>query len=239
MPAIPNLPDPTLEAMKREIEKRVNNQEPRDYLGASLIGNPCSRQIWYTIHHCEREPFTADTLMKFDDGHRTEDLTAERLRMVDGLELWTHDEEGKQFGFVAMDGKFKGHVDGIIRGLLQAPSALHVWEAKACEDKKYNEFIKCKATYGEKNALKAWNENYYVQAQINMHYFQIDRHYLTVARAGGRGYESCRTEYDGEFAERFINRADAILQANEPPPRISEKPEYYICNWCEFKGVCR
>lgn len=236
MAKIPEYGDPTLQAMYKKIEQK--GREKRDYLGASLIGNPCPRQIWYQYNGFFAEPFSAETLMNFEDGHRTEDLTAKRLRMVDGIKLITHDENGNQLGFTALDGKFKGHYDGIITGLYQAPKARHIWENKCSAEKKYNEFIKIKAEVGEKKTLEKWNENYYAQAQLYMHFENIDRHYLTLAYAGGRKYQSCRTEYDGAVAEKHIERARKIIDAKQEPPRISEKKDFYLCRWCDFKDTC-
>lgn len=235
---IPTLSDPTLDAMRRVCEVAGNNSKPRDYLGASLIGDPCSRKIWYSYKNYPKEPFSANTLWNFEDGHRTEDLIASRLRMVKGIELWTHDANGNQYGFSALGGKFKGHCDGVILGLLQAPKTPHVWECKASAQKKFEEFKKAKASAGEKGALKLWNESYYIQGQLYMHYLQLDRHYLTVALAGGRDIDSCRTEYDADVALRTIDKADLIINATREPARISEKADFWLCKFCDYRGVC-
>ena len=43
---------------------------------------------------------------------------AERLRLVPGIDLETYDPvTGKQFGFVEIDGHFRGHADGLILGI--------------------------------------------------------------------------------------------------------------------------
>lgn len=238
MVAIPPKDDPTIAAMKTALYQKQFEEKKRDYLGASLIGNPCARQIWYQFNDYPRQPFEAETLMKFEDGHRTEELTAARLRAIPGIELWTHDEQGNQFGFSLFGGKFKGHCDGVIRGLLQAPKALHVWECKASGDKKFNEFKRAKQKAGDKGALKEWNENYFVQAQLYMHFLKIDRHYLTVAAAGGRDYETCRTEYDPVVAEMAIDKAEKLINMREEPPKISNKPDFFVCRWCDFKDIC-
>lgn len=237
MVQIPEQGDPTLSAMYKAIEDNQERQN-RDYLGASLIGNPCPRQIWYVYNGYPRKDFSAKTLMNFEDGHRTEDLTAERLRMVEGIELHTHKEDGSQYGFSAFGGKFKGHCDGLIRGLKQAPKTIHIWEAKCSAQKKFDEFVRIRAKVGEKNTLKEWNENYYAQAQLYMHFMGHDRHYTTVALAGGREYSSCRTEYAPEVAAFYTDRADKIIHAQVEPRKISEQKDYYICNWCDFKDIC-
>lgn len=244
MVKIPQHGDPTLKAMYIKIEE--TKRDKRDYLGASLIGNPCARQIYYQYNGYEQKPFKAETLMNFADGHRTEDLTAERLRMVDGIKLKTHKlrvdknyhNHYDQLGFSDLDGKFKGHYDGIITGILQAPKAKHIWENKCSGEKKYNEFTNLKLKLPEKKVLEAWNENYYAQAQLYMHYEGIERHYLTVAYAGGRKYQSCRTNYDEAVAAKYIDRAGKIINATRPPPKISEKRDFFICRWCDFRDTC-
>jgi len=238
MVLIPQQSDPTLYAMRLACEEKAKSEPSRGYLGASIIGDPCARKIWYMYNGFPREPFKAGTLWNFEDGHRTEDLIAKRLRMVKGIELWTHDDNGKQFGFSMFKGRFAGHCDGIIRGLIQAPKRLHLWECKACAVKKFEEFKACKFKYGEKNALENWSITYFVQHQIYMHKFEIDRGYMTVALAGGRDIDSCRTEYRPEIAERYTDRAEAIIEAKSPPPRISEDANFWLCRFCDYQESC-
>jgi hypothetical protein len=235
MAAIPQLGDPTLDAMRRVFETMGNNEKKRDYIGASSIGNPCARQIWYDYQGMPKKPFDSATLFRFADGHSTEAVICARLRLVQGIELWT-EQEGKQFGFADFDNRFRGHVDGIIRGIVQAPKTTHVLEVKCTED--LNKFRKAKFDHGEKNALKNWNEVYFVQAQLYMFYFKLDRHYTIVASPGGRDMDSCRTEFDPEVAQRYRDRAFELLQAKEAPPRISEKKDFFICRWCAHAEHC-
>jgi len=236
MVAIQQFTDPTLEKMLEICASQ--KEKKRGYLGASLIGSNCPRFIWYTYKGIDGRPTGAETLFAFEDGHRTESLTIERLRRVPGIEIWDKDDSGVQYGFSDFNGKFRGHFDGVIRGIYQAPKTAHILEIKCCAEKKFNEFVSAVAKYGEKGALKQWNESYYVQAQLYMHYSNLTRHYLVVAKAGGRGYFSCRTEYEKETALQYIERAEKIINAKEPPHRINEKRDYYLCRWCPFSEVC-
>ena len=252
MVKIPQREDPTLEAMYKAVEKNAVNEQ-RDYLGASLIGEPCARKIWYNVNGFEQSPSSHIGLMAADSGYYAEDKTAERLRLVEGIELHTHMPNGEQYGWeqpVSLSAdpehtgaKMAGHYDGLIRGLLQAPKTIHIWEHKDKDHKKFADFQRKKQEYGEKNALREWNINYYAQAQVNMHFCKIDgkrvnRHYMTVSYAGGRKYDSCRTEYDETAAMKYIERGEKILRAIEAPPRINETPDYYLCRFCNFKGIC-
>lgn len=229
--------DPTLEAVDAALEAK-QSRHARDYLGMSAIGRPCEREIWYGYRWCSVIAFNATTLKRFADGHHGEDLQAARLRMVDGIELHTHTEDGDQFGFYDLGGHLRGHMDGAIRGLLQAPKTWHVWEHKQVDPKKQTALEKAKREHGEKGALKVWDETYHAQAQLYLHFSGMTRHYLTCSTPGGRHTISARTDYDMSTALWLIERAHRVIVADSPPPRLSEDPDYYICRWCDFSKIC-
>ena len=231
--------DPTLEAMDRAIEARALLEPKRNYLGMSAIGHPCERKLYYDFRVTTRPAHDAATLKRFEDGHRGEDLMAARLRLVPGVTLHTIDQNtGKQFGFEDHGGKFKGHMDGAIVGLLQAPSTYCVWEHKCVNEEKQAKLKKLKASKGEKDALAAWDEIYYSQAVLYMHYSGMTRHYLTVSTPGERSTISCRTEENPEAAIRLIEKARRIIEAPYPLARISNDPAWYVCKWCDHHAQC-
>jgi len=230
MASIPSFTCPTITAVK-QAAWLDQTREPRDYLGASLIGHPCSRAIWYEYNGIVGEPFKLSAVWAIEDGNRVEAVIADRLRKVYGINLVTENQ-----GFSAFGGKFKGHVDGIITGLKQAPKTPHVWECKVTDD--FSGFLRAIERFGEKGALQQWNERYYVQAQIYMHFMKLDRHYLTVAYSGGRDLAACRTEYREEVALQYVDKAEKIINATYTPVRLSEKPDNWQCKMCKFKGIC-
>lgn len=234
MVTIPERGDLTLRAIDKILEDQTNNEPKRNYLGASSIGDPCARKLWYRLHGDHKESFTADTIRKFNDGHRSEDVMAAHLRLVEGVELWTHKPDGSQYGF--MDGQFSGHYDGVIHGILEAPKTFHIWEHKATNEKKFEDLKKLK-TADEKTALKNWDAVYYAQAIIYMDYEGLDRHFLTVCTPGMRDYTSVRTNADPIYAAALKNKAERIINAKEPPEKIGG-PDWYQCKWCSFHSVC-
>ena len=165
-------------------------------------------------------------------------LAASRLMDIPGIQLITHDEEGNQYGFSDFDGKFKGHYDGAIKGILEAPKTWHVWEHKEVNEKGFNKFHSIKNERGTKNTLEKWNERYYAQAQVYMHYTGMKRHFTTVSTMGGRDYQTCRTNYDKARAEEYIRKAQVIIDAQKPPAKISDRPDFYMCRWCAYKEEC-
>lgn len=237
MAMIPIAADPTLEAVDAAIVAAQDNM-PRPYLGMSGVGNPCDRKNWYDFRWSTQRAFNAATIKRFDDGHRGEAVQAERLRLVAGVELHTLTPDGDQYGFVLCGGHCKGHMDGAIRGLLQAPKTWHVWEHKQVGETKFKKLASLKAQVGEKSALKEWDEVYFGQAQLYMRCSGMDRHYLTCATPGGRDTISVRTDADHAFADRLIERAQRIIDAPEPPARLSERPDWYECKLCDYQDIC-
>lgn len=231
--------DPTLDALRVEVERRAAQESPRAYLGMSSIGQPCERRLWYTFRWAAREQFDCDTLWRFEDGFRSEDVMAARLRLVPGVHLRTVDPHtGQQFGFIDLGGHFRGHADGLITGLLQAPKALHVWEAKATNEKKQAELVKLKSTIGEKDALAKWDAVYYAQAVLYMAYAEAPRHYLTASSPGARTMVSVRTNTDLDTARRLRAKAERIITSPEPLQRLSDDPAWYECKWCPAHAIC-
>ncbi len=52
------------------------------------------------------------------------------LKSVPGIELHTQGQDGKQINFKLFGGHFAGSLDGVIRGIPEAPKTWHVWECK-------------------------------------------------------------------------------------------------------------
>ena len=234
-----DLSDPNLLQADKIMEIRENNKRRRGYLGMSGGGN-CARQNFYNFRGVQAQPFTAKTLKNFASGHRAEPVIIERLRQVHGLQIiYLDPDTGKQFEVHDFDGHFMGHLDFEVIGLLQAPRTVHVGECKETAEKKLQEFRRIKDKVGEKNTLKAWNENYYAQHQLYMKYRRRKRGWLVVASAGVRDWDACRTDYNKDDADYYTEKARQIIYEPERiPDRIAEDPSYFKCGWCDFKRIC-
>jgi hypothetical protein len=230
--------DLTLQRAEIAIVENENSKPRRKYLGMSSIGGACSRKLWYSYHTPMTETFDAPTIMRFEDGHRSEALIADRLKATPGIMLLTEDDNGRQFGVEDFEGQFRGHLDGKILGLVHAPSVWHVWEAKCTNLKKFMQFKTLKADLGEQNALKQWDATYYAQAQSYMGYTGLDDHYLTVCTPGGRDWEAVCTRFNEVDFEAIRDKAHRILGAMAPLARLSNDPSWYECKWCFYKDHC-
>lgn len=234
--------DQTLAKIDEALEQKQSLEAPRNYMGMSMIGDECWRKVFYDFHNVRRRVIKSSGIKAIQDGFKQEDIMAERLRLLPYIELITLDPEkpGEQIGIKTLLGHFCGHVDGVIRGIIEAPRTWHVWENKAVNEEKFEKLKKLKEEKGEKNALKEWDIVYYGQAQLYMHFLKLERHYLTVQSPGGRKYTSARTEYNRADAEALIEKARILIFEDDLPARISNKRDFYKCkdSWCAFCGVC-
>lgn len=240
MPALNHAIDPTLAALDVLHGQASGSDAPRRYLGASQIGDPCARKLWYSFRHALPRTLPASSYRAIQDGHRGEAVMIDWLRRLPGIDLWTEDPDApdRQIGFVACAGHFRGHVDGVISGLYQAPKTPHVWEMKVCNETKFNKLVKLIAQHGEKAALLYWDEIYYAQAQIYLQQLELTRHYLTVATPGNRALVSCRTDYRATDAKALLKKAEQVIAAERPPLKLSENPAWYQCKFCDYHALC-
>ena len=239
MAALQHSVDPTLAALD-DLHTQASSDTPRPYLGASAIGNPCDRALWYGFRWATTRRIPASGYRAIQDGHRGEAVMIDWLRSLPGIELWTENPEapGQQIGFVDLAGHFRGNLDGIIQGLYQAPKTPHVWEMKVCNETKFNKLVKLIQTIGEQNALAEWDETYFAQAQVYMHELELTRHYLIVATPGNRAMVSCRTAYQPKVAKALLGKAAAIITAERPPLKLRDDPSFYLCKFCDHSPLC-
>ena len=233
--------DPTLEAADRALEADEwdgASRYPRPYLGASAIGKACDRALWLGFRWARPPRIAAPGLKAIADGHASEAVQAARLRLVEGLQLWTEDPDhpGQQIGFAILNGHFRGNLDGIIQGLKQSKD-LHVWEHKAVNEKKQAKLAALVAA-DPYNALEQWDAVYFVQAQVYMAQMDIDRHYLTCSSPGCRSTVSVRTRRQPEVVEWALERAKRLIKMDSPPLKPSDNPEHFECRWCDYKPLC-
>lgn len=236
MVKIPDFDDLTLRAVDSAMESLQENN-PRGYLGASAVGDPCERKLWLNFRWVKRGFIEAGGLRRINDGHRGEQVVADMLRLVQSVNLSTEKEPGVQHSFEALGGHFRGNCDGLISGLLQDPDELYVWECKVINENKFKKLQKLRMT-DESTALKNWDYIYYAQAQIYMHYFGTKKHYLTAASPGVRDLTSVCTLYVQEEAEMFIEKARRVIFASRPANKLSNDPAWHECKFCNFSSLC-
>jgi len=238
MVLIPKPPDFTLQAIKQKTEHEWNSSvNKRGRIMGHMIGTECARALYYAIHNEQSRYVTYDKAWRFEDSMRNTKTMANRLGLS-GIEVYELNSEGKRHSYSFFDSKLQDHCDGVLIGLKQATSTKHIWQNKTIDESDLKKFRKLKDQYDIKLVLKKFNEKFYARAQLLMHYLQIDRHYMTLCISGAVDVDACRTEYDPDFCEMQIDRIRRILETTTEPVRINDRPDFWLCRMCEFKGKC-
>lgn len=213
---------------KAAIKAEFDSPTPRYHLGASQIGQDCRADLWHSFRWNVKAEFDADTHLRFQDGHRSEDVMADYLRKG-GVNLATRNTNGKQFNFATLGGHFAGSLDGIIRGGMpwhKKAGERTIWEHKACNDKKFKELIKLDGIASAK-ALEEWDQVYYAQAQVYMMMLGIKSHWLTCSTAGCRDFTAVLTHYNQDYARAVVAKAETIITTQDIPTKEYGSGEFY------------
>jgi hypothetical protein len=231
----------TISAIEAEIEARNRaNKRPSYRLGMGVLGSECERSIFYAFRGVLKPNFSAQTLRIFQDGHHQEAEMAGYLKLMPFIQLFDRDPQNptQQIACEGCAGHLKGYLDGMIKGILEAPATWHVWEHKCVNDKKFDELEKLKDSVGEKNAFREWDFKYYIQGMMYCMKQAVPRHYLTVSTPGGRRWTSCRTNANDTIAHQWEEIAGNIIFSNTIPNRIADKPESFKCRFCDYSRIC-
>ena len=209
---------------------------PRDYLGASRIGENCLRKLQYEYFNTPKDfPFEGKTLRIFHRGHEGEKWMIHWLRAA-GFDLRTEKENGGQFGFSVLDGRVAGHADGVFVG---GPDEFgpwpRLWENKVLGNKGFGSL--------EKDRLKKAYPVYYAQIQLYMAYFQLTDNpaLFTAVNANDMEIYAEDVPFDAPHAQEMSDKAVLVVRASaagDMLPRVAQREDWFECVWCSFKKRC-
>lgn len=204
----------------------------REHLGISIIGEECSRKIWYGFRWCKLEDFSARMRRLFARGHSEEDKFIKLLFGI-GFKIFQHDPKtGKQYKLSGCNGHYGGSGDSV--GIIpEFPDELILLEFKTHNKKSF-------AKFGE-------NKEISVKIAHPKHFAQMSGY--------GRGFGTkyglyCAVnkddddlyfellELDWNYGQQLESKAYDIITSKLPPPRISDNPAYHHCKYCTFSSIC-
>ncbi len=221
--------DEIAEKIYASYQKKNDSESKRRYLGASAIGEECERRLWFGFRHASEAKFPGRILRLFETGDLEEIRMVKDLRII-GCEIHEVGEDGKQFEVVAFGGHFCGHMDGAGRNIPGAEKTWHVLEFKTHNDKSFKDL--------KKRGVKLSNPLHYAQMQIYMHRTGMKRAlYLAVNKNDDSLYAE-RIEYDEVYCLALMEKARRIIFSAQPPARISDRPDFYGCRYCEAIDLC-
>jgi hypothetical protein len=197
-------------AIDAALRARDRAQPPRRYVSTSGLGRECLRQIQYDylgVPKDEGREFEPKTLRIFEAGHRAEDIVAAWLRAA-GFDLRTQRADGRQFGFSALDGRFRGHIDGC---LISGPVTMALpalWENKAVGAGVWKELVK--------RGVVLARPIYAAQIALYQAYLDLPNQALFTALNRDTFELHCElVSFDAGLAQRASDRAVEIVRASE------------------------
>lgn len=223
------------ERFKGAIDEKIEEDQEdglRSHLGASLIGGPCAREVWYSFRWAEKQIHTARMLRLFARGHE-EEFRFEKWIGDVADKIWTTDPStGEQIRISDFEGHFGGSLDGVISN----PAGIEgnfLAEFKTHSEKSYKKLLL--------SGVKSSKPQHYVQMQIYLHYKPKLKGAFYFAI--NKNDDSLYVEYverDPECAEKYIKVAADTLQAYEPPARMEGAgPFNFYCKaFCDYSDVC-
>jgi hypothetical protein len=196
-------------------QQALENEEPRNYLGMSYIGQPCQRRAWLDYHGAPKTEGDPGKLFRiFDMGDKVEAMVKGYLRMA-GYTI-----TGEQTEFTDFDGLFRGHCDGIIGGVTQKDHILEIKSANA------NNFDLMK-----KDGVRKVKPEYAGQIQCYMGYSGLERGIFVIMNKNTSEIYTERVKFDEKTFESMKNNAKRILFDPKPPEKDEKQ-----CYFCKFKG---
>lgn len=221
-----------------QIDTTAAESQRREYLGASVVGHQCERHVQFhylaSLGEVERKQPAARIMRIFDRGNVYEEKVRFWLKSV-GF-LFGRTKKGKEFS--DFDGKFRGHVDGIITGWRRKDTECPIelpalWENKCLGSKGWKKLAEEK--------LQKYSSTYYAQVQIYMKYLGLHRALFTAINADTMEIYHELILFDEMEAALGVARVAAVIEATQEGRllnRVSNDPAFWICKMCDFAGVC-
>ena len=218
-----------LNKVDESILSTIKDKKQRDYLGCSSLGDECERKIWYGYR--QRKPVDNPRVQRiFDMGNVIEDYLISLLKKVDGISIFEKDDDGNQYGVEFLNGRVKGHIDGVIVGLPESKEP-HLLEIKSMKNSVFNQY--------KKKGLKANSDTYHGQMQLYMGGLNLSNGLFIAMNKDNQELYVERVKFC-EFEFKVLKaKAESILNSNTPPIKAYGKPEtFFKCKMCNHREEC-
>ena len=222
--------------------------EPRNHLGASILGRECGREIAYSWRWAVNKTNSGRMVRLFNRGH-LEEARFIAILLTIGCQVYQQDANGKQFRINFANGHGGGSGDGIAVGVpdvqIDAPT---ICEFKTHGEKSFAELAgqltdwrkhleNPKKPFTGKGVREAKFEHF-VQMQLYMRKMGIPQAlYLAVCKNTDDIYGEIVT-LDVTIADEFFQRGETIVWSNKLPERINKSPGFWKCRFCDAREVC-
>lgn len=225
------LPEPmhSIENLIYAAYEAARDEEHRPHLGASIIGRPCERALWYGFRWSATKKIDGRILRLFETGQLAEPRFVANLRAI-GAEVHELDPAGQQWRVSDIGGHFGGSMDGAAVNVPGFGKKWCVVEMKTHGEKSFTEL--------KKKAVQVAKPDHYAQMQVYMGLTGMERAlYLSVNKNTDELYSE-KIHFDPVEFARLRARAERIITSAEPRARMSNDPSWYECKFCDYHAIC-
>lgn len=201
-----------------EISDRINEwwltqNDERDFkLSPSVLGHVCDRNLWYRLHKYPEPPLTGQQLRLFNRGHREEDVF---IKGLNGIGMYVYERQKHV------------HPMGQIDGMVYVDGVPHLVEFKTFNNRRFCKLLKDGIPHSHK-----------VQMQFYMGGLNLKRAlYLAVNKDTDELFDDFY-DFDEKMYLAQMRRKERIQGSLDPPVRIDNRPEYFVCKMCCFNKEC-
>lgn len=208
------------------------NDEPfRSHLGASVIGDECARRIYYHWNWFKAEDNTAREERIFLRGHKIEEEIRAILVKQGAIFIDGKDESSKQLKVTTLDGHFGGSVDG---KFIWPAIGIHTPMLLECKSNKTG------ATFDvvDKKHLSLAKPQHWAQVCTYNVLLGCTHVVYIIKNKNDEQIKVKVVETWEKTGLEMIQKADYLIHTDNPPPRISNKPEHFICKVCQYNAIC-
>lgn len=229
--------------IEKKIESKEFEQKQRAYLGASQLGEPCDRALWYDFHFCSKPKIhTAREIRLLSRGDREESI------MIADLEKTGAKCVESQVRTLFAWGHGSGHCDGIWKNIAGFKGKV-LTEYKTSNVKGFVALRNAIKTISHNAALKKVKIEHFTQIQIYLHQYKLKNCLYMMVNKETDERVYLHITYEIRFAKTKLNRAIGIIKTNSPPDRIGDRNYYqckpYICKitnveklFCIHRDIC-
>ena len=201
------------------------NNKPRLHLGLSEIGHECQRYLWYRHNRYQSKAIDGRTLRLFQVGNNIEDQAIDDLKKAG----YTITDNQKEVVFDHNGIFLKGHIDGIITGLLESKKP-HLWECKSANDKSFKKL--------QKVGYEEWNPQYRAQIHVYALGLGLENILVWVEHKDTSTIYTERIKLNKEYAVNTLQSAFEAISQETPPERKCPNQSWWKAKFCNFNEVC-
>lgn len=208
-----------------EDEEKSTSREPRNYIGASIVGNQCEALIAFSLRGFPDSELGYKLKRIFRDGHRIEDDVVRDIKKAKVKVMDVDPYTGKQWSFEGFGGHAVGHADGILETHNGESLLL---EIKSMNANKFKEF----STKG----VKFSHRHYYSQVQFMLGLGKMSSCVFIAYCKNDSEYHSEIIEYDEFHFNELAYKVERVLDGEAR--KISQDPSDWRCRGCFKRDVC-